>query len=162
MLSNGSLEMIAWCAAGCPLPGEQPKHDKLVKIDHERGVANDPASLPDDCIGSLIDPDGGVYLPWGPYLSPDDARRMRGELVVMIEELARLECWPRSLLDEVLTAAVRGPLSALMPDLHHFKEQLATARAEAAARAALDRCTWHGEGFDDRRLAGQCKRGNHD
>ncbi|WP_206953354.1 hypothetical protein [Trinickia acidisoli] len=94
-----------------------------------REAANDPASIPADCIGALQSADGGLYLPWGPYLSPDDARRMRAELVGMIEALADLECWPWAYRDEVLTAAVRGPLSALMPDLHHFTGRLTAARA---------------------------------
>jgi hypothetical protein len=146
MLSKGSLEMIAWCKAGCPLPGDAPRQaerdDKPVKIDRERDAANDPELVSADCVGALHDPDGGLYLPWGPCLSPDDVRRMRAELVGMIEELSGLECWPESLLDDVLGRAIRGPLADLMPNLAHFTERLTEARAESAARDALDRRTW--------------------
>ncbi|MBB5501557.1 hypothetical protein [Paraburkholderia sp. MM5384-R2] len=93
----------------------------------------------------------GVFLPWGPYLSADDVRRMRAELVGMIEELSSLEGWPQLYRDEVLTAAVRGPLAALLPDLHYFTGRLAEARAEAAARDAVKRRTWRMGGFDARR-----------
>jgi hypothetical protein len=78
--------------------------------------------------------------------------RMRAELVAMIEELCSLECWPETYRDEVLSRAIRGPLVDLMPNTHYFTERLSEARAEATARAALDRRTWHGEGFDDRRM----------
>jgi hypothetical protein len=79
-----------------------------------------------------------LFWPWRESMTVLDARYMRVELVGMIEELAGHECWPRSLIDEVLSTAVRAPLSALLPDLHHFNEQLSEARAEAAARTALD------------------------
>jgi hypothetical protein len=151
MLSKGALEMIAWCAAGCPLPGDEPKQDGTpVRVDPVPDAADD-ADYPADCTGALIDPDGGAFLPWGPYLSPDDVRRMRAELIGQIEELSGLECWPDSYRDEVLTAAVRGPLSALMPDLHHFTGRLSAARAESEAREALAARVWRLEGFDDRR-----------
>jgi hypothetical protein len=31
--------------------------------------------------------DGGLYLPWGPRLNPDDVRRLRAELIEIIETL---------------------------------------------------------------------------
>ena len=69
MLSKGSLEMIAWCAAGCPLPGEQPKPDQPkapVRIERARDATDDAVDIPDDCAGALIDPDsGGMFLAWG-------------------------------------------------------------------------------------------------
>lgn len=120
-------------------------------VAHLRAAANDAESIPDDCVDSPISDDGAPFWPWAPYMQPDDARRMRSELVGMIEDLANLECWPRSLLDDVLTAAVRGPLSALLPDLAYFRERLAEAHAEAEAREAVHRRAWHLEGFDDRR-----------
>jgi hypothetical protein len=111
------------------------------------------AEVTDDlCAGALIHPKGGAYLPWGPYLAPDDVQRMRTELVAMIEALADLERWPNDHRDDVLGRAIRAPLSALLTDLHHFNERLTAARAEAAARDALDRRTWKMEGFDGRRL----------
>jgi hypothetical protein len=100
------------------------------------------------------DQDGaGLQLPWGPHLEAHDVRELRAELVGMIEALADLEGWPREQLDEVLTAAVRGPLSALLPDCAHFRERLAEAQAERAARVALRRRTWRAtpERLNDRR-----------
>ena len=101
-------------------------------------AANDPTTaptIPDDCIGALQSADGGLYLPWGPCLSADDVRRMRGELVALIEELADLEQWDSGRRDDVLTRAIRGPLSDLQPNMHHFHERLTEARAEKEARA---------------------------
>jgi hypothetical protein len=69
----------------------------------------------------------------------------------MIEELSSLECCPEPYRDDVLSRAIRGPLADLMPNMHYFTERLSAARAEAAARAALDRRAWRLEGFDDRR-----------
>jgi hypothetical protein len=104
----------------------------------------------DLCAGALIHPKGGAYLPWGPYLTPDDVHRMRTELVATIEALANLERWADELRDDVLSRAIRAPLSALLTDLHHFNERLTAARAEAAVEDALDRRTWKMEGFDGR------------
>ncbi|WNC90517.1 hypothetical protein RI103_03895 [Paraburkholderia sp. FT54] len=114
-------------------------------------AANDPAPIPADCIGALQSADGGLYLPWGPYLAPDDVHQMRAELIDMIETLADMEHWDAGRRYDVLTRAIRGPLADLLPNLAHFNERLTAARAEAEARAALDRRTWRLEGFDDRR-----------
>jgi hypothetical protein len=103
-----------------------------------REVANDPETASDECFGALIVPDGGAYLPWGPYLSPDDVRLMRGELAGMIEQLSTLEGWASERLADTIARAVRGPLSDLMPNLAHFNERLNVSRVEAAARAAMD------------------------
>lgn len=84
----------------------------------------------------------GPYWPWGPYLSGDEVRRMRANLVGAIAEIARLECWQQAHRDEVLTAATRGPLSALLSDLHHFTGRLMAARTEAAARDAVAQRAW--------------------
>ncbi len=116
----------------------------------KRDAANDPASIPADCIGALQSSDGGLYLPWGPYLGPDDVRRMRAELVAMIEALCDLEQWDAGRRDDVLTRAIRGPLADLLPNIAHFNERLTEARAEAEARAALERRTWR---FDDGRVS---------
>lgn len=104
----------------------------------------------DLCAGALIHPKGGAYLPWGPYLAPDDVHRMRTELVQMIEALADLERWADELRDDVLSRAIRAPLSALLTDVRYFNERLTAARAEAAVKDALDRRTWKMEGFDGR------------
>lgn len=104
-------------------------------------------------MGALIDDNGALtesfseavesrcqalFWPWRESMTVLDARYMRVELVGMVDELASLECWPRALLDAVVTAAVRAPLSALLPDTQHFRARLKEARAEAATRAILD------------------------
>ena len=79
-----------------------------------------------------------VAVPWGPSLSADDVRRMRAELVGMIETLADMENWDEGRRDDVLTRAIRGPLADLLPNLAHFNERLAAARADAEARRIAD------------------------
>ncbi|MDG0025952.1 hypothetical protein [Trinickia sp. Y13] len=106
-------------------------------VAHLRAAANDANAIPADCVGALRDPDGGLYLPWGPCLSIDDLRRMRAELVAMTEELCSLECWPKRYREDVLSRAICGPLADLMPNLAYFNERLSEARAEAAARVAM-------------------------
>jgi hypothetical protein len=92
-----------------------------------------------ECFSWTVEPSyRSLFWPWRESMTVLDARYMRVDLVGMIEELAGHECWPRSLLDEVLSAAVRAPLSALLPDLHHFSERLSAARSEAEARTAVD------------------------
>jgi hypothetical protein len=49
-------------------------------IAHLRAAANDAA----DCAGAMRSCDGGLYLPWGPYLSPDAVLDLRAELVELI------------------------------------------------------------------------------
>ncbi|MBB2930142.1 hypothetical protein [Paraburkholderia silvatlantica] len=122
---------------------------KGIQDDGKSPAANAPASGVD-----VPRADGGEDAPcwpWAPLLTVDDVRRMRVALVQTIETLAEFEGWPRELLDDVLAHAVRGPLSALLPDLNHFAERLAEARTERAARIALKRRTWRLQGLDDRR-----------
>jgi hypothetical protein len=78
-------------------------------------------TVPTDCVSALRDPDGGLYLPWGAYLSPDDVNRMRIELVKLIETVADAEEWEDRFRDDVLTRAIRGPLADLLPNLAHFR-----------------------------------------
>jgi hypothetical protein len=68
-----------------------------------------------DYAGTLIDPDGGACLRWGPYLSADDVRRMRGKLCDLIEAISTREGWQREALDDVVAPATCGPLSDLLP-----------------------------------------------
>ncbi|MBK3821939.1 hypothetical protein [Paraburkholderia aspalathi] len=144
--------MITWCKAGCPLPGDKQAFDeKPVRIEYQ-GAANDSVSIPADCVGSLISLSGGAYLPWGPYLSADEVLCMRAELLTMIERLAALEGWAREHLDDVMTRAMRGPLSDLLPNLSHFRDRISALIAEQAACDALLRRSWRGDGLDDRRL----------
>ncbi|MFM0382845.1 TubC N-terminal docking domain-related protein [Paraburkholderia dipogonis] len=117
-----------------------------------RAASNDSAPQPDDCAGALRDPDGGLYLPWGPYLGPDDVRRLRADLCALIECIAAREGWSRDHADDVLARAMRGPLTDLLPNLSHFNERIVTANAEQEARDALKARTWRMEGFDDRQL----------
>ncbi|WP_233831777.1 hypothetical protein [Paraburkholderia sp. ZP32-5] len=87
----------------------------LRTVEHE--------AAPADCSGALLAPDGGLYLPWGPYLSPDDVRRMRAELAELIEDLADSEGWPADHRNDVLSRAMRGPLADLLPNLAYFRER---------------------------------------
>lgn len=103
--------------------------------------------------GALIDPDGGAYLPWGPYLSADDVFRLRAELAELIEDMADAEDWTPAYRDEVLARAMRGPLYDLLPNLAYFRERVAAFYAECEARQLLRRRSWRMEGFDDRRTA---------
>jgi hypothetical protein len=100
---------------------------------HLRAAADDRA----DCTGALIDPSGGAYLPWGPYLSNKDVLAMRAELVALIEEQAARERWDTQRLNYVLSRAVRGPTSDLLPNLHHFRARLDVLHAQEAARKLL-------------------------
>ena len=98
-----------------------------------------------------VDPEcGAAFLPWGPYLSEADVRRLRLELVAMIETLAGVECWPRERRDDVLTRALRGPLADLMPNLAYFRARLVEAQAEVHARELALCRAWRMEGFDGR------------
>jgi hypothetical protein len=132
-------------------PGSPALKNESRAADEMGDAANDSQAEPDDCAGALIDPDGGAYLPWGPYLSPADVQRMRGELFDMIDELCRREGWSNERRHDTMTRAMRGPLADLMPNLAYFNGQLTVARAEAAARAAMTARTWRMEGFDKRR-----------
>lgn len=84
----------------------------------------------------------GEFWPWAPYLGADDVKRMRTDLVGMIERLSGMEDWPAGLRDDVLARAVRGPLADLLPNLHHFNQRLAEANAAAAAREVVEKRTW--------------------
>jgi hypothetical protein len=80
--------------------------------------------------GALLDPDGGYYLPWGPYLNGRDVHRLRVQLLQMIEEVADIEGWEQSCKDNILERALRGPLSDLMPNVHHFTKRLRQKQKE--------------------------------
>ena len=147
MLSKGARDMIAWCAAGCPLPGEAARADFGHSLDDEAD-----GSFADDCIGALVHPESrAAYLPWNARPASADVRRMLDELRVMIGELATLECWPLERHNEILSRAMRGPLADLMPNFWYFSRRIAEKHAEAAAHEILAARTWRGEGLDDRR-----------
>ncbi|QVN10285.1 hypothetical protein [Burkholderia sp. LAS2] len=110
-------------------------------VAHLRAAADDAEPIPADCVGALHDPDGGLYLPWGPRLSAQDVDQLRAEVINLIEQLAHVEGWASARRDDVLTRAIRGPLADLLPNLAYFRERLDAAYAEAAACAVLDRRT---------------------
>lgn len=111
-------------------------------VAYLRDAATDARPPPDDCVGALHDPDGGLYLPWGPSFTADNVRVMRAELVWIIEHLAELEAWPDEHREDVLSRAIRGPLSDLLPNIAYFKQRLTEVTAEAAARDAADKRNW--------------------
>ena len=103
MLSKGAQEMMAWCAAGCPLP------DDPVKKGPEKRAA-DAANVPRDIPANEVD-------------------RSRAELVAMLKELARIEDWPRSFLREIIAMGLNQSVDGLMGDLDYFRDRLTAARA---------------------------------
>lgn len=109
-------------------------------------AANDVQAKLDGCAGALVDPDAGAYLPWGPYLSPADVQRMRGELFDMIDELCRFEGWSLERRHDTMTRAVCGPLSDLLPNIEYFHAKVSERRAEAEAAALLAARSWRFEG----------------
>ncbi|GJH04489.1 hypothetical protein [Paraburkholderia terrae] len=121
-------------------------------VAHLRAAASTAEYVPADCVGVLHDPDGGLFLPWGPYLSPDELKQMRAELVRMIDCLARLEGWARELRDDVMGRAMRAPLSDLLPNMHHFRNRTAASHAAAIACARNRRC----ERLDERHYCPGC------
>ncbi|MCG5073039.1 hypothetical protein [Paraburkholderia tagetis] len=148
----GTQRIIAWTKAGCPLPGEAA-YDTFMREhgDHAstaraaphavQHTAADPAQASASG-GALRSRSGGLYLPWGPYLSADDVHHLRADLAGMLEDLATLEGWPRELLDDVMARAMRGPLADLLPNLHYFRERLKAMRAQVAARDEAARHSW--------------------
>jgi hypothetical protein len=68
----------------------------------------------------------------------------------LIEAISTFEGWQREVQNEVLTRAIRGPLSDLLPNLHYFNERLHVLKAQEAAREEMAGRAWRLEGFDDR------------
>ncbi|WP_341312603.1 hypothetical protein WN982_14160 [Paraburkholderia sp. IMGN_8] len=116
-----------------------------------REATHDPQAEPDDCAGALIDPDGGPYLPWGPYLAADNVRRLRAELFAMIDELAQAEGWTPERYSDTMGRARNGPVADLLDNIEYFNAKLIERCAEDEARALLAARSWRLEGFDDRR-----------
>ncbi|MFM0053630.1 hypothetical protein [Caballeronia grimmiae] len=117
-----------------------PIFEPCLKISGDASLACDGLPVED-----------GPFLPWGPYLTADDVRRMRGELRMAIDELAACEGWPRSHKSKIMAQAMNGSAANLLADLAHFAARFLEQRAQAAAREALAARTWRGEGLDDRR-----------
>ncbi|WP_233863024.1 hypothetical protein [Paraburkholderia adhaesiva] len=153
-LEPGTQRVIAWTKAGCPLPGEAA-YDEFMRQRDGSSAAGVQPTTPETARsesatpsprevsdGALRSRSGGLYLPWGPYLSADDVRRMRAELVAMLEELSTLERWPRELLDDTMARAIRAPLADLLPNLHYFRARLKAMRVQAATSAEVANRTW--------------------
>ncbi|WP_322008282.1 TubC N-terminal docking domain-related protein [Paraburkholderia tropica] len=97
-------------------------------VGYLRKAANAPIPTTDDCVGALRDPDGGPYLPWGPYIDREQLAVMQRDLLAAVEELARRESWPDEYFDHVVYCIERQPISTLRPDLAYFNERLRIAR----------------------------------
>ncbi|AOJ63380.1 hypothetical protein WJ32_13545 [Burkholderia ubonensis] len=64
------------------------------------------------------------------------------ELLVTVDELAKLEHWRDSDYDHVVMCVERQPISTLLPDLGYFRDRLRIARADDQARQAAARRAW--------------------
>ncbi|EEA00138.1 conserved hypothetical protein [Burkholderia sp. H160] len=115
-------------------------------IAHLRAAAGDIEPGTADCVGALRDAAGGFFLPWGPYLEPDDLRELRAGLHEAIGALATLEGWTDAYRRQVLGIALHAPLSALLPDIHYFTDRLKHARTEALARELAAQRAWRYDG----------------
>ena len=128
--------------------------ERLTRIDSPRCVTpvtpeNEHAPAKGD--GALIDPESGApYWLWGPYIDCETLKSWQLDLFEVVDELAKLESWSENDYDHVVVCIERQPRSTLRADLAYFIRRLLAARAEAAARAALDRRTLRLGGFDDR------------
>jgi len=111
-------------------------------IAHLRAAANDDQPIPADCSGALRSANGGLYLPWGPRLSPDDVRLLRIKLIDLIDNLAKMEHWPSETYDSIMSRAMNGPLSDLLPNIEYFHTRLNEQRAAATARELLAARAW--------------------
>ncbi|MGF6608483.1 hypothetical protein OKW45_003405 [Paraburkholderia sp. WSM4175] len=98
--------------------------------------------IPDYCMGALRDPVGGLFLPWGPYLTADDVRRLRAELFTAIVELADAERWTRERYNDTVARAARGPLADLLPNIEYFSAKVRELRAEATVREVMAARAW--------------------
>ncbi|MBB5409471.1 hypothetical protein HDG34_003413 [Paraburkholderia sp. HC6.4b] len=104
------------------------------------------ADVADDCAGALIAPNGGAYLPWGPYLAAYNVRRLRGELFAMVDEVARAERWTHERYADTMRRAANGPLADLLPNIEYFHAKMIECRADIEARALLEARSWRYEG----------------
>ncbi|RAS35861.1 hypothetical protein [Paraburkholderia bryophila] len=111
-------------------------------LTYLRAASNDLTPVPADCAGALRHLDGGLYLPWGPYVDQAQLRAMQRELFEVVDELAKLEGWKKDNYDHTMMCIERQPASTLRPDLAYFQSRLAAARADQAARDALAKRSW--------------------
>ncbi|WP_175718773.1 hypothetical protein [Burkholderia anthina] len=109
---------------------------------NKRSPASDNAKMPmpDHCKDSAVDRQNGApYWPWGPRINPEQLATIRREILIAVDELAKLEHWRDSDYDHVVMCIERQPISTLLPDLGYFRDRLRTARAEDQARLAAAR-----------------------
>lgn len=93
--------------------------------------------------GALIDQESGApFWPWGPRINPEQLATIQRELLIAVDELAKLERWRDSDYDHVVMCVERQPISTLLPDLGYFRDRLRIARAEDQARQATARRAW--------------------
>jgi len=97
-------------------------------------AANDPQAGPDVCVVALIDPDGGAYLPWGPYLATDNVRRLRAELFAMIDALAEAEAWTPERAS-AFTVKVQGGVATIDGKTDVIQRKAAASRMAKTAGA---------------------------
>lgn len=93
--------------------------------------------------------DGGAYLPWGPYLSPIDVQRMRGELFDKVDALAQAEAWTPERYAETMDRARNGPPADLPGNVEYFTARLIERHAGIEAAALLAARSWRYEGRGD-------------
>ncbi|KVR46384.1 hypothetical protein WM11_31500 [Burkholderia ubonensis] len=99
--------------------------------------------LPDDCKGPPIDRDSDApYWPWGPCINPEQLATIQRELMIAVDELAKLEHWRDSDYDYVVMCVERQPISTLLPDLGYFRDRLRIARAEDQAKQTAAQRAW--------------------
>lgn len=120
-----------------------PRNLKHVGPYADRVNKRSPASdsgrmpLPDDCKGSPVDRESGApYWPRGPRINPEQLATIQRELLIAVDELAKLEHWRDSDYDHVVMCIERQPISTLLPDLGYFRDRLQIARAEVQAQHA--------------------------
>jgi hypothetical protein len=92
--------------------------------------------------GALSGPPAGTFWPWCPDISAEDLPGLYAELAGLIRALSALEHWPREDFSAIMTRAMRQPVAALLPDLHYFRQRLAGANDEIAARADVAAWCW--------------------
>ncbi|MDR5770865.1 MULTISPECIES: hypothetical protein [unclassified Caballeronia] len=82
----------------------------------------------DLCAGALMV--DGPYLPWGPYLTPEQLAAMQQAVIEVVTELSRIERWRDDYYDMIVVEIKRQPISTLLPDLDYFRARLAAARSQ--------------------------------
>ncbi|MFM0002743.1 hypothetical protein PQR57_17115 [Paraburkholderia dipogonis] len=111
-------------------------------LTYLRAASDDLNSVPADCAGALRHPDGGLYLPWGPYVDHAQLKAMQRELFEVVDELAKLERWRDDDYDIIVQTIERQPVSTLRSDLAYFAERLRVVRAAAAAWEVAAKRSW--------------------